>query len=66
VSPLDELTEIEREVLHWVAEGLTNREIAARRFTAERTVKFHIGHIFKKLGVRNRVEAAVTYHVWAV
>ena len=41
-----------------LAEGLTNRQIAGRLFISEKTVSTHIGHIYDKLGVHSRVEAA--------
>ncbi len=47
----------EREVLHLLAEGLTNKEIARRLVVSERTVKFHVGSILAKLGVPNRAAA---------
>jgi two-component system, NarL family, response regulator DesR len=54
-----QLTAREREVLDLLVEGLTNREIASRLFLAEVTVKVHVRHILRKLGVRSRTEAAV-------
>jgi LuxR family transcriptional regulator, maltose regulon positive regulatory protein len=53
------LTKREKEVLHLVAQGLTNAEIARKLFLAEVTVKVHVRHILRKLGVRSRTEAAV-------
>jgi two-component system response regulator DevR len=47
------------EILRLVAEGFSNREIAARVHLSENTVKFHLKEIFQKLQVRNRVEAAL-------
>lgn len=58
-DPLEELTEREREVLHLVAEGLTNREIGERIHLAEKTVKHYMTNILGKLHVRSRVEAAL-------
>lgn len=48
----------EKQVLALVARGFQNREIAARLFLAESTVKSHLGTSFAKLGVRSRKEAA--------
>jgi two-component system NarL family response regulator len=54
-----ELTPREREVLHLVALGITNREAAKALFISEATVKVHVRHIFEKLGVHTRTEAAL-------
>ncbi len=61
-SPTSELSEREREVLALVAEGSTNAQIAEQLSVSESTVKFHLQHIFEKLGVTNRTEAAAVYH----
>ncbi len=53
------LTERELEVLRCMAEGLSNKEIAARLHMTERTVAFHVSNILQKLGVASRVEAVV-------
>jgi DNA-binding NarL/FixJ family response regulator len=50
-NPLSKLTDREREVLGLVAEGMSNRAIAARLFVTERTVEAHITQIFMKLGL---------------
>jgi DNA-binding CsgD family transcriptional regulator len=52
------LTPRERQVLAAVAEGATNREIAAQLFMAEKTASVHVSRILAKLGVRSRTEAA--------
>jgi DNA-binding NarL/FixJ family response regulator len=51
------LTEREMDVLHLLAQGKTNKEIAAVLVISERTVKFHISSILGKLGAGNRTEA---------
>ncbi|PTR29059.1 LuxR family two component transcriptional regulator [Rhodococcus sp. OK519] len=56
---LSRLTEREREVLTVLAEGESNADIGRRLFMGETTVKSHVSAIFDKLGVRNRVEAAL-------
>ena len=55
------LSRREAEVARLVAAGCRNREIAARLFIAEKTVKQHVGAVFRKLGARNRVEAALAW-----
>lgn len=52
------LTRREVEVLRLVADGLSDREVAARLTISPQTVKFHLSHVLKKLNVRNRVLAA--------
>ncbi len=52
------LTAAERRVALLVAEGRTNREVAAELFLGERTVAGHLTHIYAKLGVRSRTELA--------
>ena len=49
----------EKEVLGLLVEGMTNRQIAARLYLAESTVKTHVASAFSKLGVRSRKEAAM-------
>ncbi|HZQ06263.1 MAG TPA: response regulator transcription factor [Anaerolineae bacterium] len=58
-SPLDELTERERQILEHVAAGMSNKEIAQQLYLSEKTVKHYMTNILQKLQVRNRVEAAL-------
>jgi two-component system, NarL family, nitrate/nitrite response regulator NarL len=58
-SPLDALTQCEREILERVAAGLSNKEIARELYLSEKTIKHYMTNILQKLQVRNRVEAAI-------
>lgn len=53
------LTEREIEVLKLVGQGASNREIAAALFISEKTAKNHMTHIFEKIGVSDRTQAAL-------
>ncbi|NIM02606.1 response regulator [bacterium] len=53
------LTKREVRVLKLVASGKTNKEIANKLFVSEKTVKNHLNHIYRKLGVKNRAQAVV-------
>lgn len=55
--PFEPLTDREVEVLRLLAQGLPNKEIAARLVISERTAKFHVSSIMGKLGASNRTEA---------
>jgi DNA-binding CsgD family transcriptional regulator len=55
------LTPTEERVAALVAEGKTNREAAAALVVSERTVEFHLSHVYRKLGVRSRTELAHRY-----
>ena len=57
-QPPSPLTDREREVLALLASGATNREIAAEMHLGAEAVKKHASTIYRKLGVRNRTEAA--------
>jgi two-component system, NarL family, nitrate/nitrite response regulator NarL len=59
LSILENLTPRELEVLELVAEGLSNKLIAARLGISEHTAKFHVNAIMTKLGVQTRTEAVV-------
>lgn len=56
------LTERERDVADGVARGLSNAEIAAELYMGVPTVKTHVGRLFAKLGVENRVQVAILVH----
>ena len=51
------LSERQLEVLHLVASGARNQEIADQLFLSLRTVKFHVENLYRNLGVRTRTEA---------
>ena len=57
-GPDDHLTDRERDVLRLVADGATNREIAATLYISENTVGFHMKNILAKLHLKNRAQAA--------
>ncbi|MEI2777105.1 MAG: response regulator transcription factor [Tetrasphaera sp.] len=59
---LTQLTEREMEVAHAIGRGLSNTEIATELFMSVATVKAHVGRIFTKLGVENRVQIAILVH----
>lgn len=53
------LTPQERRILHLIADGMTNRQIAAELYLAEKTVKNYVSNLLSKLGMERRTEAAV-------
>ena len=59
---LAELTPREKEVLHLIAQGANNKEIAQSLFIAERTVKNHVTSILTRLNLRDRTQAAIFVH----
>ncbi len=59
VSPADQLSDREQEVLRLAAKGLANKQIGRNLGIAERTVKAHLGNIFRRIGVSDRTSAAM-------
>jgi DNA-binding NarL/FixJ family response regulator len=62
MTALSDLTPRELEILQLVLAGFTNKAIAAEIYISEKTVEFHLDHIYTKIGVRTRLMAGV----WAV
>ncbi len=56
------MSERENEVLRHVSQGLTNKQIATAMNVSTETIKEHVHHIFSKIGLSDRTQAAV----WAV
>ena len=53
------LTSREHEILAFLTVGMTTREISAKLYLSQATVKAHLSSIYRKLGVSNRTEAAI-------
>lgn len=60
-DPFASLTDRERDVLQWIATGMSNKQIAQQLFISEETVKVHIRNLLRKLNVHSRVAATVLY-----
>jgi DNA-binding CsgD family transcriptional regulator len=60
-SPGQQLTQRELQILQLIADGKTNKEIAATYFVELSTVKTHVNNIYAKLSVSNRVQARFKY-----
>ncbi|AKO36177.1 nitrate/nitrite response regulator [[Haemophilus] ducreyi] len=60
-DPLSVLTDRERDVLQWIATGMSNKQIAGQLFISEETVKVHIRNLLRKLNVHSRVAATILY-----
>lgn len=58
-APGDQLSGRERDVLRLIARGWTNRQIGRELGIAERTVKVHVGSLFRRIGVLDRTSAAL-------
>lgn len=62
MATLSDLTQREIQILHLVLEGRTNKSIAGELYVCEKTVEFHLSHIYTKIGVRTRMMAGL----WAL
>ena len=62
MESLSDLTPRELEILQLLMEGKTNKAIATEIYISEKTVEFHLGHIYTKVGGRTRLMAGV----WAI
>ncbi|HKR98106.1 MAG TPA: LuxR C-terminal-related transcriptional regulator, partial [Candidatus Dormibacteraeota bacterium] len=57
-STLDQLTPHELQIARLVAEGLSNKEVAAQLYLSPRTIDFHLRNVFAKLGIKSRTQLA--------
>jgi DNA-binding CsgD family transcriptional regulator len=57
-STRDELSPQEMQIARFVAQGLSNREVAAQLFLSPRTIDFHLRNVFRKLGLTSRTQLA--------
>jgi DNA-binding NarL/FixJ family response regulator len=57
-STRGQLTTQELQIAHFVAQGLSNREVAAQLFLSPRTIAFHLRNVFRKLGISSRTQLA--------
>ena len=62
MATLSDLTQREIQILHLVLEGRTNKAIAGELYVCEKTIEFHLSHIYSKIGVRTRMMAGL----WAL
>lgn len=62
MTTISDLTPRELEILQLVMAGYTNKAIAAKIFISEKTVEFHLDHVYTKIGVRTRLMVGI----WAL
>jgi len=60
-AELENLSPREREILEFLTQGLSDKEIADRLGVKHGTVRFHLKHVYEKLHVRSRMEAAMKF-----
>ena len=60
-AEVEDLSPREREILELLAEGFPNKQIASRMGVTDGTVRWHLRHVYHKLHVRSRTEAALKY-----
>ena len=68
MAALSDLTPRETEILQLVLAGQTNKAIAVQIFVTEKTVEFHLNHLYTKIGVHTRLMAgiwAIQHDIWA-
>ena len=58
MSTRDQLTPQELRIARLLADGMTTRETAAALFVSPKTVEYHLGHVYEKLGIHSREELA--------
>ncbi len=56
LNSIEPLTTREREIVHWVAKGMTNKEVAMQLGISDKTIKTHLDHIFDKLKINRRMQ----------
>jgi len=62
MATLSDLTQRELQILHLVLAGQTNKSIAAELYVCEKTIEFHLSHIYTKIDVHTRLMAGI----WAL
>ena len=62
MTTISDLTRRELEILRLILEGYTNKAIGNEIFISEKTVEFHLDHIYTKIGARTRLKAGI----WAL
>ena len=60
-STLDQLTPQELQIARLLAGGMTTREAAAAVFLSPKTIEYHLGHVYRKLGIHSREELAAAF-----